>query len=41
VKTFFEALEIGSLTENLHEVFNVLGRRRKKRKEKILGENLL
>jgi len=42
VKTSLEAPLIGSLIENLHEVVNGLGKRKKReKKEKILGENLL
>jgi len=41
VKTSFEAPEIDSLIENLHEVVNGLEKREKREKEKILGEKLL
>jgi len=41
VKTSFEALQIGSLIENLHVAVNGLGKRKKEKKEKIIGENLL
>jgi len=39
VNASLEAPEIGSFIENLHEVVNGLGK--KKKKEKILGENLV
>ncbi len=41
VKTSFEAPQIVSLIEKFHEAVNGLGKRKKEKKEKILGENLL
>jgi len=41
VKTSFEAPEIGSLIENIHEAVNVLEKKEKEKDEKILCESLL
>jgi len=42
VKTSFEAHDIGSLIENLHEAVNGLNKKREKgEKENIISENLL